>query len=119
MSPSPFTSTGAADEATFTVVQPSKQQIHFRQKQAGANAWEDTACRVQREKEIARRWEEGPRLAQTEERIKRSWKKERQAVAAKRAQTEQQIIQDKKRKAEAEERNAPFCGTWKWRKAAW
>ncbi|MCJ1315501.1 hypothetical protein MMC15_000821 [Xylographa vitiligo] len=107
MSGSPFTSTGVADEAAFTVVAPSKQQIHFREKQARARAWAETAYAVQQERarryavqqERARRWQEKESLAVNKERTTRAWKKEQAAITAKRATAEQQVREEKERKA--------------------
>ena len=84
------TSTGATDEVAFAVVAPSRQQIHFHEKEARniarEKAWRETADAV--EKERARRRHEKEQKAANEERIKRAWNRTRAAVAAKRTKAE-------------------------------
>ncbi|MCJ1433002.1 hypothetical protein MMC27_002361 [Xylographa pallens] len=86
----PFTSTGAMDESGFTVVASTKQQTHFREKEAKQaareKAWKDTAKAVERERERRRHNKEWK--AANEERIRRAWKKEEARVAAKREEME-------------------------------
>ncbi|MCJ1288503.1 hypothetical protein MMC34_000031 [Xylographa carneopallida] len=80
MFPTGLTFTGRAEEAAFTVVGPTKQQCHFRQKQAEASAWEGGSHKIEFER--AQRWQEKESLAVAEERVTQAWKREQAARAA-------------------------------------